>query len=257
MRLRAVSDNPLSTADQQALVSDNRKLVYKIAGELHFLGAPFNDLVQEGCVGLCRAASKYDQTRGVKFSTYAAYWIRACMMAFALNTRGPVRFGSTKNQRKIFYHYSRIKRRLEEAGESATPEKIANELGVSLEQVVDAIPRVENRDPSLDVRYDDDGQNLRMVVADANPRADELLERASTDEALRVTLRRTVALLKPKHAGIIRDRFLRKTPLTLQEIGDRLGLSRERVRQIELQALTTLRRLLAGRGMKVGSSLGA
>jgi len=239
----------LSPAEQQQLVITNRPLVFKIAGELRRSGPSYDDLVQEGCVGLCIAARKYDPSRENKFSTYAAHWIRACMMAFAINTRGPVRFGSTKHQRRIYFNLGRVRRKLEAEGETATPEKIAAVLDVPLDQVIDALPRMANNDWSVDARYDDGAKNLRSVLVDGHVRADDLLEAVRADAEKRKVLREALAAIDVRHAQILEARFLREPPLRLREIGDRLQLSRERVRQIETQALRALRVELEKRGV--------
>ena len=234
----------LSPVEQQQLVVANRPLVFKIAGELRRSGPSYDDLVQEGCVGLCIAARKYDPTRENKFSTYAAHWIRACMMAFAINTRGPVRFGSTKHQRRIYFNLGRVRRKLEAEGETATPEKIAAVLNVPLDQVIDALPRMANKDWSVDARYDDGAKNLRSVLVDKHVRADDLLEAVRADAEASARLRKAVASLKPRSAFVVKMRFLREDPLTLQEVGDRLAISRERVRQLEARALKMLRAIM-------------
>lgn len=243
-RLATVAHN-ISPAEQQRLVIENRPLVFKLASELKHTGPAYDDLVQEGCVGLCIAAQKFDSSNGASFGTYAAYWIRACMLACAINTRGPVRFGSTKNQRRIFYNLGRVRRQFEITGVTPTTEQLAAALDVTPTDVEIALPRMSNHDWSLDATYArEDGDSIKMQLADGRARVDDILEVARADAEKRTKLMKAIAALPTRHAEVIRERFLREEPLTLREVGERWRISRERVRQIEMKALTELRALL-------------
>lgn len=221
----------------QRLVTANLRLVVKIAVGYRGL-APILDLVQEGNVGLIEAVQKYDPHRGVKLSSFAAWWIRARIQHYLIDNHRVVKIGTTQAQRKIFFNLSKERRRLEAAGQEATSETIAQALGVPVRQVAEMKLRLGRSEVALDAALD---------TSDHRARPDELVEQRELDQRLQDLLRR----FRPYgdvEATLLSLRLLAKEepPLSLAEVGQACGgLSRERVRQIEVGLRGRLRRHLA------------
>ena len=228
--------------DRQALILSAHKLVFKIAKEFKYSGPSYDDLVQEGCVGLCIAANKFDPSRGVKFITYAVYWIRAYMLACVINTHGPVKFGTTRWQRKIFFNLGKVRRQIEKSGGEATLENLARALSVSVEVLTEALPRMQDYDYALDAEF---GEGMKISLRDNRPSQDVVFEEVRRSLTQNERVKEAVASLGGKLAQVIQWRFLQEKPLTLRDIGNKWGVSRERVRQVEVKALLILKKRLA------------
>lgn len=238
----------VSPAERQALILSAHKLVFKIARDYRDAGPAFDDLVQEGCEGLCVAADKFDPSRGVKFVTYASYWIRAKMLSFVVDTHGQVRFGTTKSQRRVYFNLGKARRRLEVLGEEVTIESLARELKVSVEDLTTAMPRVQDNDWSLDATFED-GDKPRLQLRSGHVDQADALDALRRFVAERKSLIEAVKGLGGRLTEVVKLRFLRESPLTLQEIGERWGVSRERVRQVEMKALALLKRRFEKEGI--------
>jgi len=229
------------------LVTSNLRLVVKIAHEYRRAYQNLLDLVQEGNVGLVRAVQKFDPYRGVKLSTYSGWWIRAYILKYILNNWRLVKIGTTQNQRKLFFNLRKQREALLAAGVDPTPERIAKELDVSEREVVEMERRMAAPDLSLDAPLtseDGDGRTRLDLVEDDTSDPEGSVDAAEFKDLLQEKLRRFGADLEGREQEIFRDRLIADDPITLQELGDRWGVSRERARQIEKRLVTRLRSYL-------------
>jgi len=229
------------------LVTSNLRLVVKIAHEYRRAYQNLLDLVQEGNVGLVRAVQKFDPYRGVKLSTYSGWWIRAYILKYILNNWRMVKIGTTQNQRKLFFNLRKQRERLQAAGIDPTPERIAKELDVSPKEVVEMERRMSSPDLSLDapLSSDDDGTRTRLdLIEDDFAGPEDSVDAAEFKDLLGSKLRRFGADLVGRELEIFRDRLMSEEPITLQDLGDRWGVSRERARQIEKRLILRLRSYL-------------
>jgi RNA polymerase sigma-32 factor len=222
----------------RALVTANLRLVVKIAHEYRRAHQNLLDLVQEGNVGLMQAVKKYDPYQGVKFSSYAAWWIRAYILKYIMSNFRLVKLGTTQAQRKLFFNLKKEKDKLEAQGFDATPKLIAASLDVREDEVREMDERMGHRDLSLDAPLTssdggaDSTRHIDLLRA-AGGNADESLADAELSEVVGQKLREFAAGLPDKERFIYEHRLVAETPITLQELGDRFGISRERARQIE------------------------
>ncbi|HEU0223596.1 MAG TPA: RNA polymerase factor sigma-32 [Paracoccaceae bacterium] len=238
------------------LVNAYMRLAISMAARYRRYGAPMADLTQEAGVGLMRAATKFDPDRGVRFSTYAVWWIKASIQDYVMRNWSLVRTGSTSSQKALFFNLRRIRARLER--ESGAPsdglaaqamrERIAAEIGVPLRDVEMMEARLAGSDFSLNaLQTGEDGREWVETLEDESPQADERVGRATDLSRLRHWLAEALELLTARERFIIAARKLEDEPRTLESLGDELGLSKERVRQLEVQALKKLRRSLENR----------
>ena len=230
------------------LVTSNLRLVVKIAHEYRRAYQNLLDLVQEGNVGLVKAVQKFDPYRGVKLSTYSGWWIRAYILKYILNNWRLVKIGTTQNQRKLFFNLRKQRDRLQAAGIDPTPERIAKELDVSTKEVVEMERRLAAPDLSLDAPLqsdDGDGTRTRLdLIEDDVADPEDRVDAVEFKNLLQSKLRRFGADLEGRELEIFRDRLMSDEPVTLQDLGDRWGVSRERARQIEKRLVLRLRRYL-------------
>jgi RNA polymerase sigma-32 factor len=236
--------------DQEAakrLVTSNLRLVVKIANEYRRGYQNLLDLVQEGNVGLIKAVQKFDPYRGVKLSTYSGWWIRAYVLKHILNTWRLVKIGTTQNQRKLFFNLRKQRDALVRAGIDPSAENIARELDVSAEEVVEMEKRMASPDASLNAPLgaDDDDTRTRLDLLEDDGENPE--HEVSGDEFKRMLhdkLRKFGATLEGREAEIFSERLVADEPITLQDLGDRWGVSRERARQVEKRMVLRLRAYL-------------
>jgi RNA polymerase sigma-32 factor len=230
------------------LVTANLRLVVKIAYDYRRAHKNLNDLIQEGSIGLMQAVKKYDPYKGVKLSTYAAWWIRAYILRFILNNARLVKVGTTQAQRKLFFNLKKEKARLSAMGIEATPETIAKRLEVPTEEVVQMDRRLAAGDMSLDapISAAEGSSQARVDFLPAKiEAADSVLADAQLGEMVHEKLEAFGKTLKGKDAQIFHERMLTEEPRTLQELGDEFGVSRERVRQLEKRLQMKLKEFLA------------
>ena len=239
------------TGDVEAarrLVTANLRLVVKIAHEYRRAHRNLLDLVQEGNLGLVQAVKKYDPYRGVKLSSYAAWWIRAYMLKFILNNWRLVKIGTTQAQRKLFFNLRKEKEKLEAMGFDTSSKALAEALDVPEREVIDMEKRLGAGELSLDapVSRDEDGgpSHLDMLESSGATRPDEMAEGAEFRTLLREKLEAFAGGLKGREQTIFRERLLNDQPKTLQEIGEAYGISRERARQLEKRLTTKLKTYL-------------
>jgi RNA polymerase sigma-32 factor len=264
--LREVQRHPLLTPEQThelasrfvetqdpaiaaQLVTANLRLVVKIAYEYRRAYKNIMDLVQEGNIGLMQAVKRYDPYRGVKLSSYAAWWIRAYILRFILNNWRLVKLGTTQAQRKLFFNLRKKRAELQAMGIDPTNAEIAKQLNVPESDVAEMDVRLAQSEKSLDAPVGDaDGRAIAKV--DMMPAAGAGPETQMADEELQALLKDKLAEFRKTLAGKEKDvaifdmRLVADDPLTLQDLGDKFGISRERVRQLEQRLLGRLREYL-------------
>ena len=229
----------------QRLVTSNLILVVKIARLFRRAVVNVLDLIQEGNVGLLHALDRFDPEVGVKFSTYASWWIRAYILKYLLDNTRLVRVGTTNARRKLLYNLNREKRRLEEAGFSAGPKLLAEKFGVSERDVLDVEQSLSGGDVPLDAPVGEDGATTRGdLLASESPSVEDEVARKELKDLLDAKLGVFRKGLSEKDDAILDARLLADTPATLQEIGDRYGITREAVRQAEKRLTGRLREFL-------------
>lgn len=236
------------------LITAYMRLAISIAWKFRGYGASMNDLIQEAGLGLMKAADRFDPDRGVRFSTYAVWWIRAGMQDFVMRNWSMVRTGSTSSQKSLFFNLRRVRARIEADAASdgieldghQLREMIANEIGVSLKDVEMMEGRLAGSDFSLNAVQSDgeDGREWIELLEDEGEQASERLEREKDGRQLRDWLAEAMDLLTDREKLIIAARKLESPARTLESLGEELGLSKERVRQIEAAALQKMRRKL-------------
>jgi len=233
--------------DQDAayrLVTSNLRLVVKVAMDFQkYWMTNFLDLVQEGNVGLVQAVKKFDPYRGVKFSYYAAYWIRAYILKFIMDNWRLVKIGTTQAQRKLFFSLNKEKKLLESQGFQPEVKLLAQRLNVKESEVIEMSQRMDGGDLSLESPVRDDSNDQQKDFIQSGGLTVE--ERVANDEIkvrLALVLDKLKTRLNSKEMSILADRLLSDEPLTLQEIADQFGISRERVRQIETNLLHKMRK---------------
>jgi RNA polymerase sigma-32 factor len=241
------------------LVTANLRLVVKIAHEYRRAYKNLLDLVQEGNIGLMQAVKKYDPYRGVKLSSYAAWWIRAYMLKFILNNWRMVKIGTTQAQRKLFFNLRKEKEKLERLGYEPEHRLLAERLDVTEAEVAEMSQRLDGSDMSLDapLSRDEEGGRTRLdALPSPGGRPDVEAEQGEFRALLREKLEIFAKTLTGREETLFRDRWLTDSPRTLQDIGDEFGISRERARQIEKRLLDRLRGYLEdelGTAVDIGS----
>ncbi len=229
------------------LVLANLRLVVKIAYEFRRNFTNLMDLIQEGNIGLMRAVEKFDPYRGVKLSSYAAWWIRAYIIRYILNNWSLVKIGTTQNQRRLFFNLNKAKKELELQGFRPEPKLLAARLNVREREVVEMERRMAGGDVSLDAPIDDDSEANRLdFVAEDGEDASERLADLEYRDLVRRKLLEFRATLEERDQAIFDQRLLTEEAVTLRELGERFGVSRERVRQLEADLKKRLRAFLRG-----------
>ena len=226
------------------LVTANLRLVIKLAYEYRRAYKNMMDLIQEGNIGLMQAVKRYDPYRGVKLSSYSAWWIRAYMLRFILNNWRLVKLGTTQAQRKLFFNLNKQKAKLNAMGIEPTPALIADRLGVKESEVIQMDRRMGASEASLDVPLGDaEGRSVARVelMASEQKATDEKVASQELGELVNDRLAKFRERLQGKELTIFDKRMVAEDPLTLQKLGDEFGVSRERVRQLEARLANTLR----------------
>ncbi len=243
------------------LITAYMRLAISMAGKFRRYGAPMNDLIQEAGLGLMKAAEKFDPDRGVRFSTYAVWWIRASIQDYVMRNWSMVRTGSTSSQKTLFFNLRRVQAKFEreamargeELDGHQLRELIAHEVGVSLHDVEMMSGRLAGSDFSLNAMQssDDDGREWIDVLEDEGMQAEAEIELAHDTGKLRDWLVVAMQGLSERERFIVRERKLRDDPRTLESLGEELGLSKERIRQVEAAAFQKMRRSLETQSKEV------
>jgi RNA polymerase sigma-32 factor len=226
------------------LVTANLRLVVKLAYEYRRAYKNMMDLIQEGNIGLMQAVKRYDPYRGVKLSSYSAWWIRAYMLRFILNNWRLVKLGTTQAQRKLFFNLNKQKAKLTAMGIDPTPAAIAERLGVKEREVMEMDRRLSSGEASLDAPVGDgEGRSVSRVelMAGEQRATDDKVASRQLGELLNEHLAIFRGRLKDKELVIFDKRVVADEPLTLQKLGEEFGVSRERVRQLEARLSSKLR----------------
>jgi RNA polymerase sigma-32 factor len=245
LAVRYREEGDLDAARQ--LVTSNLRLVVKIAYDYRRAYRNVMDLIQEGNIGLMQAVKKYDPYKGVKLSSYAAWWIRAYILRFILNNWRLVKLGTTQAQRKLFFNLSKEKAKLSALGIEPSAENIAQRLDVSVEDVNSMDRRLSAGEMSLDtpVGGDEGKSQTRVDLMPAlGTRVDQLLADEELGKLLHSEMHSFGETLKGKEHQIFYQRLMAEDPRTLQELGTDFGVSRERVRQLEKRLQERLRKYL-------------
>ncbi len=218
-----------------SLATSNLRLVVKIALDFQRIWMQnLQDLIQEGNMGLMMAVKNFDPHRNVKFSYYAAFWIKAYILKFIMDNWRLVKIGTTQGQRKLFYRLKKEKDKLIEEGFQPQPKLLSEKLGVPEKEVVEMEQRLDSWDLSLDAPVKEDSDTEQMgFFSDDEVSAEDRLAEKEVAEMFKEKLPPFLETLNEREREIFSERIFSDEPLTLQEMGDRYGISRERVRQVE------------------------
>lgn len=247
---RWLEDRDRAAADR--LVLSNMRAVIKIANEFSSQHVPLADLLQEGTMGLMRAIDRYDPERGTRFLSYAAWWIRAYIRDYLLRTRSLVRLGTTQRQRTVYSRLGKARAAADREGleGEARMERIVELIGVDRATVESMMGRLSGYDVSLDapVGTAEDAAPRGNFIPTNDPTPEEQVGAEQEDDHQRFQLRAAIRTLPEREQLIIERRHLTDSPETLQEVGETLGISRERVRQLEVRAFRRMRDWLKSTG---------
>jgi RNA polymerase sigma-32 factor len=231
--------------DAYRLVTANLRLVVKIANEFARASRNLLDLIQEGNVGLMEAVKNFDPYRGIRFPSYAVWWVRAYIYRYLINNWRLVKIGTTQAQRKLFFNLRKESERLEAEGFAPQPKLLAQRMGVKESEVREMQERMAQSEVSLDAPAGpDDDTRLGDAIPDTEWNPEEAVAREEWRNFAHDKVEQFAATLKDKELEIFRTRLLADEPPTLQEVGTRFGISRERVRQIESRLKRRLKEFL-------------
>lgn len=233
------------------LVSSHLRLVVKIAMEYRKAFYNVLDLIQEGSVGLMMAVKKFDPEKGARFAHYASWWIRSYILKYILDNFRLIRLGTTKEQKKLFYNLMREKEKIEALGFKANKKLLSQALNVSEKAVEEMQRRLEQPEYALEAPVGESGEALLkdFIPIDQKP-ADEQISAKETEDILQKKLEEFTGYLNARELKIFQQRLIADLPITLQEIADEYGISKERVRQIEERILGRLKEFFKKHGIK-------
>jgi len=250
LAMKYKNDGDLEAA--RKLVTSNLKFVVSVANEYKNYGFNTMDIIQEGNVGLMRAVKGFDPTKGYRLISYAVWWIRAYMQNYIIKSWSLVKVGTTQAQRKLFYKLRSAKNELAKENLSAEDYKeLAEKLNVSDKAVIEMDQRMGGKDLSLDaeIKSDNDMSHLDFL-ADTVVNQEDLLTKTQESEMVRNGMEDALETLKDRERYIIEQRVLSDSPKTLEELGTKFNISRERVRQIESAALKKIKTVLQEKGIR-------
>jgi RNA polymerase sigma-32 factor len=233
-------------ADSEAayvMVTANLRLVVKIALEFQRVWMQnLLDLIQEGNIGLMQAVNKFDPYKNVKFSYYASFWIKAYILKFIMDNWRLVKIGTTQGQRKLFFKLKKEKQKLIDEGFDPKPKLLSERLGVSEREIVDMDQRLDGWDVSLDapLKDDSDTERIEFLGADVESTEDQVAKK-EMEALLHNKISEFKKMMTSRELDIFEQRIFSDSPATLQEIGDRYSISRERVRQVEKNIIKKMR----------------
>jgi len=229
------------------LVRSYTRLVVSTATKFRHYGLPIGDLIQEGNIGLMQAANRFEYERDVRFSTYAAWWIRSAIQDYILRNWSIVRTGTTSAQKSLFFNLRRLRAKIEKlnGSQGLTDEgrrKIATELDVNIKDVEDMENRMSGADQSLNAVIHEDGEDeWQSFLADDRPNPEEIVMGMRDSKTRSQWLADALSTLSEREQKIIRDRHLKYETVTLEDLGKELGVSKERIRQLEARAMEKLK----------------
>lgn len=229
------------------LVRSHTRLVVSIASRFRNYGLPMGDLIQEGNVGLMQAAERFDIGRDVRFSTYASWWIRSSIQDYVLRNWSIVRTGTTAAQKSLFFNLRKLRAKIENRNEREGLDdddrtEIAKELNVNVKDVADMEARMAASDPSLNTKIgEEENSEWQDLLADDGPTPEDIVTGMKDAQTRSTWLNEALGELSDREQKIIRDRHLGYETVTLEELGKDLGISKERVRQLEQRAMSKLK----------------
>ncbi len=243
--------------DALTLVTANLRLVVKIAHEFARASRNLLDLIQEGNIGLMEAVKSFDPYRGIRFPSYAVWWIRAYIIRYLMNNWRLVKIGTTQAQRKLFFNLKKESERLEAEGFSPQPRLLAQRIGVKESEVREMQERMGQSEISLDQPTGpEEDTPLLNLLPDSSGNPEEAAAEAEWRAFAKDKIEQFAATLKDKELEIFQSRLLAEQPATLQEIGERFGISRERVRQIETRLKRRLKEFIQAQAADADHSAG-
>jgi RNA polymerase sigma-32 factor len=236
--------------DEKALhemVTSYTRLVVAMASKFRNYGLPLGDLIQEGNIGLMQAAARFEPEREIRFSTYATWWIRSAMQDYVLRNWSIVRTGTTAAQKSLFFNLRRLRAKIEANNEAEGlgmegRASIAKELKVNLKDVEEMEGRLGGSDHSLNAKIGEDGdEEWQNFLADERPNPEDVVIGMKDAQTRSKWLQEALGELSPREQTIIRERHLGQDMVTLEDLGKELGVSKERIRQLEQRAMSKLR----------------
>lgn len=245
------------------LVRSYTRLVVSAAAKFRNYGLPMGDLIQEGNIGLMQAANRFEPDRDLRFSTYATWWIRSAMQDYVLRNWSIVRTGTTAAQKSLFFNLRRLRAKIErdqgaEGLGDAGRMRIAKELQVNLKDVEEMESRLAGADNSLNATISDDGEEeWQNFLQDDRPNPEEIVIGMRDAKTRSKWLEDALGTLSDREQKIIRDRHLQYETVTLEDLGKELGVSKERVRQLEARAMEKLKASMVGKIDGVGDFFAA
>jgi len=252
LAMRYKNEGDLEAA--RKLVSSNLKFVVSVANEYKNYGINMMDIIQEGNIGLMKAVKGFDPTKGYRLISYAVWWIRAYIQNYLIKSWSLVKVGTNQAQRKLFYKLRSTKNALDKGGEVITEEdysKIADELGVKEKDVIEMDQRMTSKDLSLDAKVSDEQDSTYInYLEDEDPNQEDLISKNQIESTIKDNIYPILDSLKEREKYIIENRILTDSPHTLEEIGNKYKISRERVRQIENAALKKIKKAFKERGIE-------
>ncbi len=261
--LREISRYPLLTAEEEQalarrfredgdvqaaveLATGNLRLVVSIAMQYRSSYHNVLDLIQEGNVGLMKAIEKFDPHRGLRFSTYATWWIKAYMLKYLLDNWSLVRFGTSNERRKVFFNLRKEQERLRLQGIEPRPALLARQLDVREQDVVEVGQALDSRDLSFDAPLSDEsGDTAASLLPAPQPLPDEVVAEEESRRMLREQFARFAKELPDRERAIFEERLAAEEPVTLQDLADRFGMTREGIRQVEKRVVAAFREFVA------------
>ncbi|MCF8495995.1 MAG: RNA polymerase factor sigma-32 [Alphaproteobacteria bacterium] len=234
------------------LIRAYARLAVSMASKFRNYGLPMGDLIQEGNIGLMQAAARFEPERGIRFSTYASWWIRSAIQDYVLRNWSIVRTGTTTAQKSLFFNFRKLRAKIEQKSERAgldhaDRQKIARDLKVRVEDVYDMEGRLNGGDQSLNAKVGEGGvEEWQNFLPDESPTPEDIVIGMKDAQARSRWLNESLNKLTDREQKIIRDHHMGQEILTLEDIGKELGISKERVRQLEKRAMDKLRESITG-----------
>ncbi|MFH1873867.1 MAG: RNA polymerase factor sigma-32 [Pseudomonadota bacterium] len=239
----------------KALVLAHLKLVVKVAMEYRNAYQNILDLIQEGNLGLMQAVKNYDPEKGARFGYYATWWIKSYILKYILDNFRLIKIGTTKAQRKLFYNLMQEKSKLEALGFYATPQVLSKKLGVKEKEIIEMQKRLTQPEYALQAPVNQKGEKhetiLQDFIADEQTPLDEKIAQAEAQDILHKRLEEFAQNLNERDLKIFRDRLVAEIPITLQEIANEYGITKERVRQLEERITKNLKKFFQEKGVEV------
>lgn len=230
----------------QRLICANLRFVVKIAHEYRRYGMKMLDLVQEGNIGLMMAVKKFDPERGLRLISYAVWWIKAYIYNFIIRSWSMVKIGTTQAQKKLFFKLNQVRSAFQKMGDEYPASDLAKELDVREEELVEMEQRMSARDASIDIPLTEESNyTLLDTLPDVRENQEDQFIKTEQEKTLAAKIQSALLTLNERERSIVQSRILSETPMTLQNLADKYHVSRERIRQLEKNALQKIKPTLA------------